>query len=95
MASRSASGAPPYNMMVTNVPGPQFPLYLQGARLLSLYSQVPIADETALGVALVSYNGTLCWGFNADYELVPDLDAFADLIQASFYELAEAAGVTV
>jgi hypothetical protein len=66
-----------------------------GARLLSLYSQVPIADSTALGVALVSYDGTLCWGFNADYELVPDLDTFADLIVASFYELAEAAGVTV
>nr|MCS5619657.1 WS/DGAT domain-containing protein [Myxococcota bacterium] len=95
LASRSASGAPPYNMMVTNVPGPQFPLYLLGARLLSLYSQVPIADSTALGVALVSYDGTLCWGFNADYELVPDLDTFADLIVASFYELAEAAGVTV
>lgn len=95
LASRSASGAPPYNMMVTNVPGPQFPLYLLGARLLSLYSQVPIADSTALGVALVSYDGTLCWGFNADYELVPDLDTFADLIVASFYELAEAVGVTV
>jgi WS/DGAT/MGAT family acyltransferase len=94
LASRSASGAPPYNMMVTNVPGPQFPLYLLGARLLALYSQVPIADATALGVAVVSYDGKLCWGFNADYELVPDLDAFASLIEASFDELARAAGVT-
>jgi len=94
LASRSASGAPPYNMMVTNVPGPQFPLYLLGARLVSLYSQVPIADATALGVALVSYDGKLCWGFNADYGLVPDLDAFADLIEASFREVAQAAGVT-
>lgn len=95
LASRSASGAPPYNMMVTNVPGPQFPLYLLGSRLISLYSQVPIADATALGVAIVSYDGKLCWGFNADYELVPDLDTFANLIEASFDELAEAAGVTV
>lgn len=63
-------------------------------RLLSLYSQVPIADATALGVALVSYDGKLCWGFNADYGLVPDLDVFADLIEASFREVAQAAGVT-
>lgn len=94
LASRSASGAPPYNMMVTNVPGPQFPLYLLGARLLSLYSQVPISDAAALGVALVSYDGKLCWGFNADYESVPDLEAFADMIEASFDQLAKAAGVT-
>jgi hypothetical protein len=66
-----------------------------GARLQSLYSQVPIADETPLGVALVSYDGKLCWGFNADYELVPDLDVFASLIETSFEELARAAGVTI
>jgi len=93
LASRSASGSAPYNMMVTNVPGPQQDLYLLGARLESLYSQVPIADSTALGVALVSYAGKLCWGFNADYESVPDLDLFADAIESSFREIAEAAGV--
>ena len=93
LASRSASGSAPYNMMVTNVPGPQEPLYLLGARLQSLYSQVPIADTTALGVALVSYAGKLCWGFNADFESVPDLDVFVDAIDASFREIAYAAGV--
>ncbi len=93
LASRSASGSAPYNMMVTNVPGPQQPLYLLGARLQSLYSQVPIADATALGVAIVSYAGKLCWGFNADFESVPDLGAFADAIDASFREIARAAGV--
>jgi len=93
LASRSASGGAPYNMMVTNVPGPQQPLYLLGARLESLYSQVPIADTTALGVALVSYAGKLCWGFNADFESVPDLADFADAIEASFAEIARDAGV--
>ena len=93
LASRSASGSAPYNMMVTNVPGPQEPLYLLGARLESLYSQVPIADSTALGVAIVSYAGKLCWGFNADFETVPDLELFADAIEASFAEIATAAGV--
>jgi WS/DGAT/MGAT family acyltransferase len=93
LASRSASGSAPYNMMVTNVPGPQQDLYLLGARLEAIYSQVPIADSTALGVALVSYAGKLCWGFNADFESVPDLELFADAIEASFAEIAEAAGV--
>lgn len=95
LASRAASGSAPYNMMVTNVPGPQQPLYLLGARLEALYSQVPIADSTALGVALVSYAGNLCWGFNADFERVPDLAAFADAITASFSEIAAAAGVSL
>ena len=93
LASRSASGGAPYNMMVTNVPGPQQPLYLLGARLESLYSQVPIADTTALGIALVSYAGKLCWGFNADFESVPDLADFADAIEASFAQIARDAGV--
>jgi len=93
LASRSASGSAPYNMMVTNVPGPQEDLYLLGARLQSLYSQVPIADSTALGIALVSYAGKLCWGFNADYDSVPDLAHFADAIEASFEEIVAAAGV--
>jgi WS/DGAT/MGAT family acyltransferase len=93
LASRAASGSAPYNLMVTNVPGPQQELYLLGARLEALYSQVPIADSTALGVALVSYAGKLCWGFNADLESVPDLELFADAIEASFAEIASAAGV--
>jgi len=93
LASRSASGSAPYNMMVTNVPGPQQDLYLLGAKLQALYSQVPIADSTALGVALVSYAGKLCWGFNADFESVPDLEIFVDAIDASFQEIAAAAGV--
>ncbi|MBW2268891.1 MAG: wax ester/triacylglycerol synthase family O-acyltransferase [Deltaproteobacteria bacterium] len=90
LASRSASGSAPYNMMVTNVPGPQFPLYLLGAKMEALYSQVPIADCTALGVALVSYDGKLCWGFNADFEIVPDLDAFVRCIENAFAELVGA-----
>jgi WS/DGAT/MGAT family acyltransferase len=93
LASRAASGSAPYNLMVTNVPGPQQPLYLLGAKLVSLYSQVPIADSTALGVAIVSYAGKLCWGFNADYESLPDLALFADAIGDAFAEIAAAADV--
>ncbi|MBW2272949.1 MAG: wax ester/triacylglycerol synthase family O-acyltransferase [Deltaproteobacteria bacterium] len=93
LAGRASSGSTPYNLMVTNVPGPQFPLYLEGAKMLAQYAQVPLADGTALGVALVSYDGKLFWGFNADYELVPDLEYFVKAIATSFNELARAAGV--
>ena len=93
LASRAASGSAPYNHMVTNVPGTQTPLYLLGARLEGMYPQVPIADSTALGVALISYAEKLCWGFNVDPEVVPDVDVFAALVGAAFGDLAKHAGV--
>jgi diacylglycerol O-acyltransferase / wax synthase len=93
LGARAASG--PINMIVTNVPGPQFPLYMLGAKLVELFPQVPLLENTGLGVALFSYDGKLAWGFNADYELLPDLRTFVKLIDASFRELATAAGVTV
>ena len=93
LAGRAAAKAAPYNLMVTNVPGPQFPLYLQGAKLVAQYPQVPLAPRTALGIALVSYDGKLCWGFNADYNLVPDLAEFVQATEHSFRELGRACGV--
>ena len=91
LGARAASG--PINMIVTNVPGPQFPLYQLGARLLELYPLVPLLENTGLGVALFSYDGRLCWGFNADYDLLPDLRTFVRAIDGSFRELCTAAGV--
>jgi WS/DGAT/MGAT family acyltransferase len=91
LGARAASG--PINMIVTNVPGPQAPLYLLGCRLLELFPQVPLLQSTGVGVALFSYDGKLCWGFNADYELVPDLRYFVRAIEASLTRLAAAAGV--
>jgi WS/DGAT/MGAT family acyltransferase len=80
----------PINMIVTNVPGPQFPLYSVGAPLLGMYPVVPLIPGGGLGIALFSYDGKLCWGFNADYELVPDLHAFVADLQAAFEELRKA-----
>lgn len=77
----------PVNMIVTNVPGPQFPLYMVGARLLAMYPIVPLLPGGGLGVALFSYEGKLCWGFNGDYELVPDLPAFVGDVRAAFERL--------
>jgi WS/DGAT/MGAT family acyltransferase len=83
----------PYNLIVTNVPGPQMPLYLLGAQLLAGFPQVPLFENQGLGVAISSYRGALCWGFNADWDLVPDLDVFVAAVAASFAELHHAAQV--
>jgi WS/DGAT/MGAT family acyltransferase len=93
LGARAASG--PINMIVTNVPGPQVPLYLLGCRLLEVFPQVPLLQTTGLGVALFSIDGKLCWGFNADYELIPDLRYFVRAIEASLGRLAAAVGVTL
>lgn len=89
LGARATRG--PINMIVTNVPGPQIPLYMLGAELLESYPMVPLLENTGLGVALFSYNGRMCWGFNADYDLVPDLSMFVRLIGKSFAELRRAA----
>jgi WS/DGAT/MGAT family acyltransferase len=81
----------PFNLIVTNVPGPQIPLYLLGSRLLETYPQVPLFKNQGLGVALFSYTGRLFWGFNADWDLLRDVSLFADSIVASFSEMRAAA----
>ncbi len=91
LGAQAASGS--MNSIVTNVPGPQFPLYLLGAEMKAMYPQVPLLQNVGLGIALISYNGNVCWGFNADRELVPDLAAFVAQIEASFARVADAAGV--
>jgi diacylglycerol O-acyltransferase len=90
LGSRATSG--PINMIVTNVPGPQVPLYMLGCRLLEMYPQVPLLENTGLGVALFSYDGKMFWGFNADPALVPDVGTFGKLVRGSFAELEGAAG---
>ncbi|HWP66533.1 MAG TPA: wax ester/triacylglycerol synthase family O-acyltransferase [Candidatus Limnocylindria bacterium] len=93
LGARAASG--PINMIVTNVPGPQVPLYLLGCRLLEVFPQVPLLQSTGVGVALMSFDGKLCWGVNADYELVPDLRYFVRSIESALGRLAAAVGVTL
>ncbi len=92
MGARMVTRALPFNLVVTNVPGPQVPLYLLGARMLDNYGQVPLTDYLGLGIVLFSYAGSLCWGFNADWDLLPDLRDFVAATEASFRELCEAAG---
>ena len=82
-----------FNLTVTNVPGPQFPLYMLGRKLRSFYPKVPLVLNTALGIAIMSYDGRIFFGLLGDYDAMDDLDAFADDLKAAIAELATAAGV--
>jgi WS/DGAT/MGAT family acyltransferase len=81
-----------FNLVVTNVPGPQLPLYLLGRELQAIYPMVPLAENTALGIAILSYNGQINFGLVADYDALADVEVLADALRASIEELAEAAG---
>ena len=83
-----------FNLVVTNVPGPQFSLYVLGRRLQSLFPMVPLAENQALGIAIMSYDGQLDFGLNADYDGLPDVEALADDLRAAIAELVQAAGPT-
>jgi diacylglycerol O-acyltransferase len=91
LGARAASGRIPVNLAVVNVPGPQQPLYFLGARLLEGYGQAPLREHNALGIVVFSYDGRLCWGLNADFDLLPDLDRFRGALDRAFRELVRAA----
>jgi WS/DGAT/MGAT family acyltransferase len=82
--ARLAAGTRSYNMVVTNVPGPQVPVSLLGARMERVYPLVPLFSNQGLGIALFSYDGWLFWGFNADWDAVPDLHDLVPLVQEEF-----------
>jgi WS/DGAT/MGAT family acyltransferase len=81
----------PFNLVVTNIPGPQFPVYLLESRMLAVYPMVPLWGRQGLGVALFSYDGRLHWGLHADYDAVPDTGALVDSIGLSMGLLSNAA----
>jgi WS/DGAT/MGAT family acyltransferase len=85
----------PFNMVITNVPGPRTPLYLLESPLLEIHPHVPLVGTLGLGIALFSYDGTLSWGFSADWDLVPDLHQLVRATEEAFEKLREAAGVDV
>jgi hypothetical protein len=93
LATRMAYRFRAANLVVTNVPGPQLPLYLLGARLRDAYPMLNLLTNHSLGVALFSYDGRLHFGLMADWDLVPDLRDFAAALDASFEELCRAAGL--
>lgn len=87
------SHRPIHNLVISNVPGPPFPLYLAGAELVAAYPMGPIMDGAGLNITVLSYRDHIDIGFLADAELVPDIWAVADQVQPAFEELRELAGV--
>src|SRR5437764_1055790 len=80
-----------FNLLVTNIPGPQFPLYVLGRQLEDLFPLAFLPKNHALAVAIMSYNGGIDYGLLADYDALPDVDQFAEGLQESLEELLDAA----
>jgi diacylglycerol O-acyltransferase / wax synthase len=80
-----------FNLVVTNVPGPQFPLYVLGRQMESIFPMVPLARRQALCVGIMSYNGQVNFGLVGDYDAMADLDSFALDLEAATDEVVATA----
>jgi hypothetical protein len=90
-AARLISRGRWFNLVVSNVPAPQVPLYVAGARLAASYPAMPLGERCGLSVACTSLGGTLAFGLTADWDAVPDLDVLARGIEAAVASLEGAA----
>jgi diacylglycerol O-acyltransferase / wax synthase len=81
-----------FNLVVTNVPGPQLPLYAAGSRMLEVFPVVPLARGQGLSIGMTSYDGRVFFGLNAERDSVGDVEVLADLIEQEVAELVESAG---
>jgi diacylglycerol O-acyltransferase / wax synthase len=78
---------PPFNMVATNVPGPQIPLYMCGAKMTKYYPYVPIGYRLGLGCAILSYNQTLYFGLSSDAKAMSDVEKFKEILDEVFEDL--------
>jgi hypothetical protein len=93
LGARAANGLTRrmFDLVVTNVPGPQVPLYAAGARMSEMFPILPLAPGQAVSVALTSYDGGVYYGLNGDRDAMPDIGTLAQLIEESLDELLAAA----
>jgi hypothetical protein len=82
-----------YNLIISNVPGPEIPLYMGGAKLTALYPMGPLILGSGLNVTVISYCGSLDFGFLTCPETVPDTDFIAEGVPLALDELERAAGL--
>lgn len=90
LAARLAGRVRPFNMTITNVPGPQFPLYLAGSEMLATYPLVPLWQSHGAGIAMFSVRGMIDIGINMDRDLIEDTSLLAEYMWRSFEELKDA-----
>jgi len=84
---------PVINLVVSNVPGPPWPLYFAGAQLVAIHPLGPIFDDIGLNATVISYLDHMDFGFLGCRELLPDIDVLADCVPEALNELMKAAGV--
>lgn len=89
----AATPYPAFNMVSTNVPGPQVPLYAMGRRMIAYYPYVPVGYAVGCGCAIMSYDQNLYFGLTSDTQAMPDVENLRDALNESFVELRAAAGV--
>jgi WS/DGAT/MGAT family acyltransferase len=80
-----------FNLIVTNIPGPQVPLYVLGRQLRDLFPIAFLPEHHALAIAIMSYNGSIDYGLLGDYDALPDIGLLAEGIEASLQQLLQAA----
>ena len=78
------------NVFISNVPGPQMPLYMAGARITQQYAMAPLSHNMGLFIATPSYNGRITFSITSERKIMPDVAFFRECIEASFKELSEA-----
>jgi WS/DGAT/MGAT family acyltransferase len=92
LAGLASRGPVPVNLVISNVPGPPFPLYLAGARLVSMLPLGPPIEGAGLNITVLSYIDRIDWGFIACRELAPRLQDMAHAVEDTHRELSKAAG---
>jgi WS/DGAT/MGAT family acyltransferase len=91
----AGSHRPVHNAIISNVPGPSFPLYYGGAEMIAAYPMGPVMEGCGLNITVMSYRGSIDIGFMVDRELIPDVWTMADAVEPALEELVEASGAVV
>jgi hypothetical protein len=90
MAARLVSRNRWFNLVVSNIPAPQVPMYMAGAQLRASYPAMPLGESCALSIACTSLGGTMSFGLTADWDALPDIEVLARGIERSLRDLADA-----